>query len=218
MFADSHYHNIIQPVLYIVTAKVCVAFIVASFHRSQCCGGRILLAADREIAPRHSVIVKLGLVPKHNIFAAGTAAYSPHHRYLDKMLARRSRRLSWIPLSQDGSVANRSHRSRIMHATLALVPRRVLDLLQFLSDAQVWMNDYRWYDESELWRRQVCFLPGLNDTGANPRCSPHFLSFNLTRLRRYSFIFFGFRAVHSLNSPPLTSRRSFILNLLSDTH
>lgn len=61
-----------------------------------------------------------------------------------------------------------------MHVTLALVPRRVLDLWQFLSDAQVWMNDYRWYDESELWRRQVCFLAGMNDTGVNPSCSPHF--------------------------------------------
>jgi hypothetical protein len=157
------------------------------------------LAADREIAPRHSVILKLGPVPKHNIFAAGTTAYSPQHRYLDRPLARCSRCLSWIPLSQDDSVPNRSHQSRTTLATLALVPQRVLDLLQFLSDAQVWMNDCRWYDESDLWRRQVCFLAGLNDTGANPRCPPHFLFLSTSHDCVATCSYFGFRAVHSFN-------------------
>jgi hypothetical protein len=106
-----------------------------------------------------------------------------------------------------------------MLITLALVPRRVLDLLQFLSDAQVWMNDCRGYDESGLWRRQVCFpMVALWYWRKSLRFFVSSLRQPLTTVSILVHLSGSFELSIPLNSRPLTSRRSFILNLPSDTH
>jgi hypothetical protein len=177
------------------------------------------LARITKLAPRHAIILKLGLVSKHNIFAARTAACSPS-------IVTLTRRLQGVPVgchgshcSKDLSTANPSHRSRIMLITLALVPRRVLDLLQFLSDAQVWMNDCRGYDESGLWRRQVCFpMVALWYWRKSLRFFVSSLRQPLTTVSILLHLSGSFELSIPLNSRPLTSRRSFILNLPSDTH
>lgn len=73
----------------------------------------------------------------------------PKYRYPDTTLARDTRYMSWISLPHPAGAANRSHQNRAALINPEPGPATVLDLVQFVPDAQLWMNDYRWYDEYE---------------------------------------------------------------------
>jgi hypothetical protein len=73
---------------------------------------------------------------------------------------------------------------------------------------------------NEVWRRQVRFLGRLAMILAQiPPVVRLSFPFNLQRLCRYLFVFFGSLEL-SIPLPlrPLSLRPSFVLNLLSDTH